>query len=396
MKVLVTTPFSPLPADFGGALRLFDVLKALAAKHEVSLLTFGRPEDAGLLRREFELASVSVIPRVVGKPRYRWEQLASLASLHSHHQRALATPAFQAALDALFAAERFEVLHTEFSHLGPVRVPAGVAKVLDAHNVEYDVFRRQYETSTSAVRKAYYLLEWKKLQRDELAWCGQQDALITTSERDREVFAAELPRVRTWVVPNGVDSAYFRPGPKATEPRGLVFTGAMQYVPNVDGVRWFCAEVLPLIRARVRDVKLTIVGKEPPPEVEALAGPSVVVTGRVPDVRPYVHRAAVYVVPLRMGGGTRLKVVEALAMKKPMVSTRIGAEGIAVVDGESALLADRPEDFANAVVRLLGDARLQVLLAENGHRLMKKQYEWSFVNRTLEDIYASLSREKAA
>jgi glycosyltransferase involved in cell wall biosynthesis len=186
-----------------------------------------------------------------------------------------------------------------------------------------------------------------------------------------------------------VDSAYFRPAGVEPEPDTLVFTGVMKYLPNSDGIRWFLAEVLPLVRESVPGVRLLVVGADPPPDLRRMASGGVTLTGRVGDVRPYVDRAAVSIVPLRMGGGTRLKIVEAFAMKKPVVSTTVGAEGIDVADGESILLADEPRAFADAVVRLLRDGRLREKLVRNAYALMMDRYEWSVIGGILEEGYAA-------
>ena len=191
------------------------------------------------------------------------------------------------------------------------------------------------------------------------------------------------------MVPNGVDSDFFTPAPShlPVEPWSLAFTGMMAYVPNHDGIKWFLDEVFPLIVQRVPKAKLYVVGKNPPPHITQRESESVRVTGTVPDVRPYVWKAAAYVVPLRMGGGTRLKIAEAMAMKKPIVSTRIGCEGIELVDGESALLADDPKSFADATVRLLEDQALAARLAGKGYLLAKAKYDWRSIGDTLDAIY---------
>jgi glycosyltransferase involved in cell wall biosynthesis len=190
-----------------------------------------------------------------------------------------------------------------------------------------------------------------------------------------------------------MDGDYFTPRPDIEpEPHSLVFTGMMAYPPNHDGITWFLDEVMPLIEAKVPQAKLYVVGKNPPAAITRRASERVVVTGTVPDVRPFVWRSSVYVVPLRMGGGTRLKVAEALAMKKPMVSTRIGCEGIDLKDGENVLMADSPQQFADAVVRLLGDVRLRKVLAENGHKVAKQKYDWNVIGETLEEIYQIYQR----
>jgi glycosyltransferase involved in cell wall biosynthesis len=267
-----------------------------------------------------------------------------------------------------------------------------VLKIVDTHNVEYDIFRRMYETSTSPIRKPYYWLEYHKQRRDELAWCGMQDALLTTSERDKEIFGRDVPGVPSFVVPNGTDSTYFTPSAQTPDPHALVFTGTMSWTPNHDGIVWFVDEVLPKIASRVPDVKLYVVGKDPPPWVLSRASERVMVTGTVTDVRPYVYQSSVYVVPLRMGGGTRVKIAEAMAMKKPIVTTAIGCEGIDVVHERSALLADDPQAFADAVVRLLQDRALQEKLVENGYALMKEKYEWSVIGQRVEEMFRALGK----
>jgi glycosyltransferase involved in cell wall biosynthesis len=281
---------------------------------------------------------------------------------------------------------------TEFSHFGPFQMKSRALKIIDTHNVEYDIFRRMYETSTSPIRKPYYWLEYHKQRRDELAWCGMQDALLTTSERDKEIFGRDVPGVPSFVVPNGTDSSYFTPSAQAPDPHALVFTGTMSWTPNHDGIVWFVDEVLPKIAARVPDVRLYVVGKDPPPWVLSRASERVMVTGTVMDVRPYVHQSSVYVVPLRMGGGTRVKIAEAMAMKKPIVTTAIGCEGIDVVHERSALLADDPQAFADAVVRLLQDRALREKLTENGYALMKEKYEWSVIGQRVEEMFRALGK----
>jgi glycosyltransferase involved in cell wall biosynthesis len=299
----------------------------------------------------------------------------------------------QKALDDMLDGDRFDVVHTEFSHMGPFKLRTRARKVLDTHNVEYDNFRRMWETTRAPVRKAHYLLEFLKMRRDELRLCRQQDAVLATSERDAELFGKDVPNVPRFVIPNGVDTAYFTPSPDNTpEPASLVFTGMMAYVPNYDGIGWFLDDIFPLILQQVPQAKLYVVGKSPPASILARASENVIVTGTVPDVRPYVHRASVYVVPLRMGGGTRLKIVEALSMKKPMVSTRIGSEGIDLQDDVHGLLADEPAAFASAVVRLLGDAALRARLADAGHTLAKQRYDWSVIGDRLDEVYRSLDQ----
>jgi glycosyltransferase involved in cell wall biosynthesis len=387
MKVLMAMPFSPVPPDFGGALRVYHLLRQVSKRHQVTVLTYGTPEDAARIRKEFDLPQVRVVAPTWKASSRRAGQLFSTFTSHSFFQQSVTDAAFERELNRLLLEQKFDVVQTEFSHLGPFGLKTEALKVLDTHNVEYDNFRRMYESSPWGVKKLHYGLEYQKMKADELKWCGMQDVVLTTSDRDKELFGKDVS-TPTFVVPNGMDGEYFSPRADVeVEPHSIVFTGMMAYVPNHDGIGWFLDEVLPLVEAKVPQVKLYVVGKNPPEAISKRASERVVVTGTVPDVRPYVWRSSVYVVPLRMGGGTRLKVAEALAMKKPMVSTRIGCEGIDLKDGESVLMADSPQDFADAVVRLLGDVRLRKVLAENGHKVAQQKYDWNVIGETLEEIY---------
>ncbi len=400
LKVLFALPFTPVPPDFGGALRVYHLVKQVALRHHVSAVCYGTAEDAERLRSELSLEEVVMVPPTWKAAHRRLGQLWSTFTDKSFFQLSVLSRDFQRALDAMLSRGRFDVVQTEFSHLGPFALNTTALKVLDTHNVEYDNFHRMWQTSPLGVKKLHYGLEYRKMRAAELDWCARQDVVLATSERDVQLLDRDVPSVPKHVVPNGVDSDFFTPAPAGTEvePFTLAFTGMMAYVPNHDGIKWFLDQVFPLVLKRVPQAKLYVVGKSPPPHIVQRESAHVRVTGTVPDVRPYVWRAAAYVVPLRMGGGTRLKIAEALAMKKPLVSTRVGCEGIALVDGESALLADEPQPFADAVVRLLEDPALGARLAEQGRQLATTNYDWRSIGERLEQIYRSHlgARERSA
>ncbi len=207
------------------------------------------------------------------------------------------------------------------------------------------------------------------------------DAVLTTSLEDRNLLASELVGTPIRVVPNGVDTDFFRPGTEDEDPRKLLFTGAMNYAPNADGVAHFCAEILPIIRAVVPEVSLSVVGRDPPPRVQSLARDGVAITGTVPDVRPWMNGAAVFVVPLRVGGGTRLKILEAMASGRPVVSTSLGCEGLDVKDGHNILVADTPAAFAAAVVRCLRDPSSVARSGPTAGPSFKSAYQWDAIGR---------------
>jgi len=253
-----------------------------------------------------------------------------------------------------------------------------VKVIIDEHNLEYEIRLRTYERESAWLRKWYNWLEGHLLKPVEIKRCGEADAVLVTSERERRALKRLLPQRMIEVVPNGVDIEFFHGQctEQAVECR-IIFTGAIDYYPNTDAVLFFSQQCWPLIRAQVPAVTWQIVGKNPPPQVQRLASlPGVTVTGPVPDVRPYLASATVAIAPILIGSGTRLKLLEAFAMRKAVVSTSIGCEGLAVEPGKHLLVADQPAAFAQAVVELLGDAEKRGKLAGAARSLVEAEYSW--------------------
>jgi glycosyltransferase involved in cell wall biosynthesis len=216
----------------------------------------------------------------------------------------------------------------------------------------------------------------------------QADAVLTVSDTDREMFAKLVPRNKITTVQTGVDVDYFRPAPGKEQANMMVFTGSMDWMPNEDGILYFVAEILPLIRREIPDARLLVVGRSPSGRVKELAvrDSLIEVTGTVEDIRPFMDRAAVYVVPLRIGGGTRIKIFEAMAEGKAVVSTTIGAEGLPVADGQNIVIADRPSDFAGRVVTMLRDSDLRHSLGDAARKLVEENYSWGSVARQFAEV----------
>jgi glycosyltransferase involved in cell wall biosynthesis len=275
----------------------------------------------------------------------------------------------------------------------PTRLPCPA--VIFTHNVEAEIWRRHAETKTSALSKWLYGMQHRRMLRYEGNTLARFDGVLAVSDADRDTFARIYPgaiRHPAHVVPTGVDTDYFTASASAPASREIVFTGSMDWLPNEDAMLFFCRDVLPLIRAEEPAVRLSIVGRAPTPAVKQLADhANVRVTGRVDDVRPYMRDAAVYIVPLRIGGGTRLKIFEAMAMGKAVVSTTIGAEGLPVTNGEHVLLADEPTTFARAVVNLLRDIDRRRQLEAAARTLVVEKYDWSAVAGALEDALVRMA-----
>jgi sugar transferase (PEP-CTERM/EpsH1 system associated) len=376
------------PVDKGGKIRSYNMLKALKRNCRITYLTL---DDGTADNTARELAG-EYCHDLVCVPHRRREKFTTgfyvelalnLVSDLPYAIKKYEAPVMRAEITRLVAAQRIDVLVCDF--LAPaVNVPPNLdcTTVLFQHNVEAMIWKRHYEVQTNAARKAYLYRQWQKMRAFEAKTCPLFDSVIAVSREDREQMQQEYRLDNVFDVPTGVDTAYFRPsGKTATRRHHLVFTGSMDWLPNEDGIRYFTDQIMPRIKQSVPDVTLTVVGRDPYPSLVELSkrDPSVTVTGRVEDVRPYMEEAAVYIVPLRIGGGTRLKIYEAMAMEKPVVSTTIGAEGLPVTDGAEIVLADTPDSFAAAVVRLLQQENLSAEIGQRAATTVRAKFGWESV-----------------
>jgi glycosyltransferase involved in cell wall biosynthesis len=386
-RILVISPWLPEPPHWGAAIRLRELVRRLSRKNDVTLLSYVRPWDETNVPATRELcASVRTVTATWPEGADRSGRLRSLLARDPHSFRRLVDPTMQAAIDELISTGGFDLVQVESSHMTGLDVSRAPATVLTEHNIEYEVVARSLEFESSIPRKAFGLIELAKTRSAERRAWGRFDGCAVTSER-------EVPEVRRFnggrpvcAVPNGVDLEYFAPQP-ATAASGLVFTGLMRYRANIDAVTFFVTEVLPLIHRSRPDVTLTIVGWGGKEAVRSLLGPKVIATGQVPDVRPYLAGAAAVVAPIRMGGGTRLKVLEALSMARPLVATALGCEGLDLVDGRHLLIADNPQGFADHVLRLLADQRRGEALGAAGRMAVATRYGWDHSAERLEELH---------
>jgi sugar transferase (PEP-CTERM/EpsH1 system associated) len=403
-----------LPLDKGGKLRTWHLMRHLARRHAITYVSFAAPDQA---RSDIdgmrEVAErVVTVPRAdvsKGSPRFYADAARYLLNPVPYAVAKYKAPEYAARVNELLAHERFDLVVCDF--LPPlVNMPAHLpmATVLFTHNVEAEIWRRHVETATNPLARVLLGGQWRRMLAFEGRALDRFDLVLTVSEADRDTFDRLYPSQsrRYHVVPTGVDTTYFAPQPlhvapgtshaargplvvapshAARDARHLVFTGSMDWLPNEDGMLFFCREILPRIRRAEPGVTLSIVGRAPTPAVRRLAETAgIEVTGRVDDVRPHVADAAVYVVPLRIGGGTRLKIFEAMSMGKAVVSTTIGAEGLPVTDGRDLVIADDAAAFADAVVGLLRDAPRRERLAAAARQLVLDKYDWSAVAGELE------------
>ncbi len=380
MNLLVVSPNLPCPSS-GASTRNYYLLRALARKYTVSLVALvDRAELAqtsNISRLESFTQTVQVIVRSKPRPK-RLQQLADVVRGKSYMLNSHTSHEVQDAIERLFARNHYDVVLFESVLMAGYLFPEDVKIVIDQHNIEHELLLRTFQRERAWLRKWYNWLESRLLKPVELRRCLRADVVLVTSERERLALKRILPDKTIEVVPNGVDIEYFH-GNHAEQavPGRIVFTGAMDYYPNVDAVLFFAQQCWPLVRDYLPNATWQIVGRNPLPEVWKLAElPGVTVTGSVPDVRSYLVEAEVAIAPLLIAGGTRLKILEALAMRKAVVSTSIGCEGLAVVPGEHLMVEDQPQKFALAVIKLLSSSEVRTAFGAAGRRLVEAEYSW--------------------
>lgn len=398
MKILWVKTNRLLPVRNGGNIRSYHILRHLAARHEVTLFTYyaGAPdaEYEAELRREFPGAIGFCTKKLdLTGLRRDVDYLLHLSLQVPYVIHRVACLQVQEMLKAWFRQGRFDVAVCDFPHAA-VNFPKSltVPSVLFQHNVEAEIWRRHAETESNPIKKRLYGVEFDKMLRYEQQTVRQFHHVIAVSENDRDLMSAWVDKSRISVVPTGVDLQQYQPevSPRTVGPL-VMFIGAMDWEPNADAVEYFCQKIWPLIQAQVPSARFRIVGRNPIRRVQRLASDSVEVTGSVPNVVDHLRAAAVVVVPLRVGGGTRLKIYEAMAAGKAVVSTSIGAEGLDVHDGTDVMLADDPGAFAQATIVLLRDADLRRAYEREAARLAAK-YDWSAIGERFADVLAMVAR----
>lgn len=406
MRILFLTAQPPEPAHAGGSLRTSGLMRgAHAAGHDLHLLTFAESAAAQAARPALAAycARVEFVPPPARRVVDRLRDL--LLTTQPDMQRRFFSADYATRLDALLAAEAYGLIQIESlemaAYLPIIKARQPQAKVIyDSFNAEFDLQRSIYLAERHDPKRLpgaiYSLIQWRRLVRFERAVCHTVDYVIAVSEADAVAFRRLAPDSRITVVPNGIDTAPYARNDASLDlgPAALVFTGSMSYRPNVDATLWFADEVLPRVRAAAPDATFFVVGSQPHARLQPLRErDGVQITGWVPDVNPFLHAAAVFVVPLRMGSGTRLKILQAMAAGRAVVSTTLGAQGLDAQDGIALYLADSAADFARQVVALLRDPDRRCALGRAGAELVARQYDWSVIVPRLLEVYRALASD---
>jgi glycosyltransferase involved in cell wall biosynthesis len=387
MKILWANSSFLHPTNRGGQIRTLGMLRRLHLRHQIDYAALADPSETEGVARAGEY-STRVFPFEFRQRSKRSPGFAVDLAGAAFSPLPLAIGRWRCAammrgLARLMREEHYDAAVCDFL-VTAINFPALEQAVLFEHNVETVIWQRHTENAADPLRRAFFNLQAKRMSRYESDSCKRAGHVVTVSENDAATIHGMFG-VNCSPVPTGVDIDYFRP-PQQPERNGLVFVGSMDWMPNIDGINWFAERVLPLIRERHKDLPITIVGRTPPVGIEALAAsdPFFHVTGTVPDVRPYLWGAAASIVPLRIGGGTRLKIYEAMAAVLPVISTTVGAEGLDVRDGQTIALADEPAEFARRCIDLVSDRAAAQRMAAEAFDLVASRYSWEQVVRSFE------------
>jgi len=400
MKVLVIDEEVPYPLNSGKRLRTFNLLKNLSPKHDILFICREYEDGEGIYSQALEDIGIKTI--VVHHPirkkvgiKFLFALFFNIFSKYPYTVASHFSNELIKELNIIKQKEKFDVIHCEWTPYAINTMSIhDIPIVVDAHNVEAMIWQRYYEIESNPFKKGYLYLQWKKMLNFEKVTFNKFNKIVAVSQNDKKIISQFVDEDKIRVVDNGVDTDYFSSLGNDEDNFSLIFSGAMDWRPNVDAMFFFLDEIWPNILSSHPICSLTIVGRNP---LQVLKDrikntTSVTLTGTVDDVRPYIDRSSIFIVPLRVGGGSRLKILEALSMKKPVVSTSIGAEGLDVENGKDIIIADDTGSFTKAIELLFNDSQLRRTLGNAGRTLVEDKYQWKVISDKLEKVWIEVSR----
>ncbi|WP_319583452.1 glycosyltransferase family 4 protein [uncultured Pseudodesulfovibrio sp.] len=398
MKVLVVDEELPWPLNTGKRLRTYNLLLRMQREHELHLVCHGEADTLP--------GCPNVVVHPVASPvvaqhgaKFYSALLANLWSPDPYVVQRHSSKGMRKTIADLVASEAFDLVHCEWTPytVNLLEVLEAYPSVLSTHNVEALIWKRLWEREPNPLKKSYIWLQWKKMEKYEARAVHLYDKVMCVSDEDKQCIVGEFDCPHVTVVPNGVDEQYFAPDAGDEMKNSMVFTGSMDWRPNQDAVNYFVNDIFPLIREALPTASFTIVGRFPPEDMtrkwQRVEG--VTVTGTVDDVRTYIARSSLYVVPLRIGGGSRLKILEALSMRKRVLSTTVGAEGLKLDSGQHLMLEDSAEGFARMAVNMLSSPSEFEHLADNGMQRVLSMYTWDSIATVMNDVWMRARESRA-
>lgn len=397
MKILMVSQEFPYPPHHSGAkLKLYNLLKYLSKKNEIFLISFiESKEELKYISKIKEYCSF--IATVLRKPcKSLFHRIFSLfLKKYPHESSDYFSKELKTKILDVIKTFDINVVHFDLIYMAQyVNCIYDLSKVIAPNDINWLLWRDAFRLETNLIMKIKNLIHYFKVKRFEIDFYKKFDRCIVVTQKDEKEIRKYLPPLKISVIPIGVDFHYFQPDNQLSDSHRLIFTGVMSYKPNVDAMLYFCKEILPLVKDKIQDIKLYIIGRDPTREIIQLAKDEVVVTGYVEDIRPYIKEASVYVCPLRMGSGIKNKILEAMSIGIPIVATSLSVEGIEVVPGEHIIIANKPEEFAKNIIVLINDKKLRLSLRENARRLIEEKYNWEKVADEYGKIYEDIIENK--
>ena len=395
MRILFLSITVPFPSTDGGRIRVLNLLKHLAKKNRITFLALETEatDEQGIAHLQSLGIEAHLVPHPPHMPPLTFR--TGMRALMKRQPITIARydiPAFRREFHALLANNKFDLIHYEMFHTAQYRVETEVPSLLSQQNVDSYIWHRLCEQTANPRRKFMFWTQKRAFARHERVVSPQFDAVACASEIDRGLLQQACPNLAIEVIPNGVDIDLYQPNHALEEDATIIYTGSMDWYPNEDAVIYFADEIFPRIQEKHPNIKFYIVGKDPTTRVRQLENrQGIIVTGRVEDPKPYIAQATVYVVPLRIGSGTRLKILEALAMEKAIVSTSVGEEGLNLIDGEEIFIVDEPTRFADAVIQLISNRSMRRRIGEKGRRRVGADYDWRRIGEKLHALYESIA-----
>jgi glycosyltransferase involved in cell wall biosynthesis len=396
MKILLVCPYTPYPLTDGGKVRVYNLIKRLSVKHDITLICFtkNKQEEIGIAELKNICKKVEAIRR-----RSVWSPINFILAFFTRYPMVFVVNGFSWGLENLILNElqneKYDMIQVEHSYAAANVIKATnksgspILKVLSEHNIESQIYERYLKVKGNVIMKLLLAIDIFKLKRAQARAWHYFDLCVFASENDMNYFKRIYPKKRSALIPNGDDIELFKIGAvREKEVLSMIFVGNFKYMANIDAMQFFIEMIFPLIKKDHPAAKLSIVGNDPFGRAKRFKNADVRVTGYVDDTGYYLSQSQVFVAPLRIGSGTKLKILEAMATGLPVVGTSIAFEGIDVKNGEDVLIADGPERFASSVSQLFKDEELGKKLGENARRLIEKSYDWDKIAERLDALYS--------
>jgi sugar transferase (PEP-CTERM/EpsH1 system associated) len=402
MNILWLSHFVPYPPQGGNLQRSYNLLKAVAERNRVFLLAFNQkffsptPEavrkNVAKLKEHCTYVQVFNIPCERSLLAWFWLLFLNLFSARPYSVKKFWSPDMREALKKVVWHHQIDLVHFDTIALAPyAKYVKGSTKILNHQNVESILLMRRAQVEKNPLKKLYLYFQARKLRRYECETVERFKSNLAVSQVDKKEIKNNSPKAKVEIIPNGVDIEYFHVSESPIRKDNLIFAGGMNWFPNRDAIIFFLEEIWPLVKKVIPDLSLTLIGHQPPGEAISLSKEEKIeVLGFIDDVRPYVAQATAYIVPIRVGGGTRLKILDAWACGKAVISTSIGCEGLEVTPGRNILIGDSPGQFAEQVIKVCADGNLRRSLGKEGRKLVEEKYSWKMIGEDLNRIYENL------